>query len=51
MTTITISIFISYANVDNTFVDRKQADLHQRGQWSSWLWTDLCLLWQEVWHA
>ena len=51
MTNITISIFISYAHVDNTFVDRQQADVHQRGQWSSWLWSGWCLLWQEVRHA
>jgi len=46
-----ISIFISDAHVDNAFVDRLEADAHQRGRWSSWVWKVLCLLWQEVLHA
>jgi hypothetical protein len=51
MTKTPISIFISYAHVDSAFVDRLEADLHQRGRWSSWVWNVLCLLWQEVLHA
>ncbi len=51
MTNTPICIFISYAQVDSTFVDRLEADVHQRSQWSSWLWNGLCLLWQEVLHA
>ena len=46
-----ISIFISSAYVESAFADRLEADLHQRGRWSSWLWNVLCLLWQEVLHA
>jgi hypothetical protein len=51
MTNTPISIFISYAHVDSAFVDWLEADLHQRGRWSSWVWNVLCLLWQEVLHA
>jgi hypothetical protein len=51
MTNTPISIFISYAHVDRTFVDRLEADVPQRGRWSSWLWNGLCLLWQEVLYA
>ena len=51
MTKTPISIFISDAHVDSAFVDRLEADVHQRGRWSSWVWTVLCLLWQEVLHA
>jgi hypothetical protein len=51
MTNTPISIFISDAHVDGILVDRMEADVHQRGRWSSWLWNDLCLLWQEVLHA
>jgi len=51
MTNTPISILISYAHVDSAFVDRLEADLHQRGRWSSWVWNVLCLLWQEVLHA
>jgi len=51
MTKTPISIFISYAHVDSAFVDWLEADLHQRGRWSSWVWNVLCLLWQEVLHA
>jgi hypothetical protein len=46
-----ISIFTSYAHVDSTFVYRLEADLHQSGRWSSWVWNVLILLWQEVLHA
>lgn len=51
MTNTPISIFISFAHVDSAFVDQLEADLHQSGRWSSWLWNGLCLLWQEVLHA
>jgi hypothetical protein len=51
MTYTPISIFISYAHVDSTFVDWLEAGLHQRGLWSSWDWNVFCLLWQEVLHA
>jgi hypothetical protein len=51
MTKTPISSFISSAHVDSAFVDRLQADVHQSGRWSSWLWNGLCLLWQEVLHA
>jgi hypothetical protein len=51
MTNTPISIFISSAHIDSAFVDRLEADLHQRGRWSSWVWNVLCLLWQEVLHA
>jgi len=51
MTNTPISIFISFAHVDSAFVDRLEADLHRRGQSSSWDWNVLCLLWQEVPHA
>jgi hypothetical protein len=51
MTKTPISIFISSAHVDSAFVDRLEADVPQRGRWSSRVWKDLCLLWQEVLHA
>jgi hypothetical protein len=51
MTTTPINIFISSAHVESAFVDRLEANFHQRGRWSSWLWNGLCLLWQEVLHA
>ena len=51
MTNTPISIFISSAHVDSIFVDRLEADVYQRGRWSSWVWNVLCLLWQEVLHA
>ena len=51
MTVTPITIFISSAHAESAFVDRLVADFHQGGQWSSWLWNGLCLLWQEVLHA
>jgi hypothetical protein len=51
MTTTPISSFISSADVDSAFFDRLEADVHQKGRWSSWVWNVLCLLWQEVLHA
>ncbi|HLZ60888.1 MAG TPA: hypothetical protein VKR06_28395, partial [Ktedonosporobacter sp.] len=51
MTNTPISIFMSFAHIESAFVDRIEADLHQRGRWSSLLWNGLCLLWQEVLHA
>jgi hypothetical protein len=51
MTKTPISIFISTAHVDSAFVDRLEADVHQRGRWCSWVWNFLCLLWQEVLYA
>ncbi len=51
MTNTPISIFISFAHIDSTFVDRLEADVHQGGRWPSWVWIVLCLLWQEVLHA
>ena len=51
MTNTPSSIFISSAHVDSAFVDRLEADVPQRGQWSNWVWNVLCLLWQEVLHA
>ena len=51
MTNIPISNFISDTHIDSAFADRLEADVHQRGRWSSWVWNVLCLLWQEVLHA
>ncbi len=51
MTKTPFSIFISYAPVDSAFVDRLEADVHQSGRWSSWVWNGLRLLWHEVLHA
>jgi hypothetical protein len=51
MTKTPVSIFISYAPVDSAFVDRLEADVHQSGWWSSWVWNGLRLLGQEVLHA
>jgi len=51
MTNIPNSIFISDAHVNSTFAHRLEPDVHQRDQWSNWLWNGLCFLWQEVLHA
>jgi len=51
MTNTPIRIFISDAHAGSASVDLPEADVHQRGRGSSWLWNSLCLLWQEVLHA
>lgn len=51
MTNTPISISISSAHVDSAFVDRLEADVHQRGLCASRVWNVLCLLRQEALHA